>query len=94
MLSFKNLCLGELELVGYGQAMSKKSIWEKGEGSLEDGAHQKVLEKRPFIAFHLIPRRRKSARGSCPPVFHTRSIRIPVYKADSHTFKYYSHSSL
>lgn len=35
MLSFKNLCLGELEFVGQvanGQAMSKKSIWEKGKG--------------------------------------------------------------
>lgn len=46
--------------------MNKKSIWEKAEGSLEDGAHQKLLEKRDGHSLSLNPREEKVNMGQLP----------------------------
>lgn len=46
MLSSKNLCHKELQLLGQVAMARKKSTQKKEEGGLEDVAHQKVLEER------------------------------------------------
>lgn len=68
MLSFKNLRLGALLLLGQvamARQLVKKSTWEKTEGNPEDVVPEGTCEKTRFIDFHLLPREGTGAWVSC-----------------------------
>lgn len=84
MLSFKNLCLGEMELLGQmtmARQWVRNQFGRKQRGAWKMGLTRSYWRKETVIAFHLIPGKRKSMWVSCLTVIHTRCFRNPAYKS-------------